>query len=131
MVMLTDWAADYGLPKQVVRGGTALSGIYDMEPVRLSYRNSYLQLDEAAAHRNSPIEHIRAMETPLLVAYGDGELDEFQRQSRTFASAWRDAGNDCTEIVARGRNHFEIGNDLTDPASEIFGAIASQIGLSR
>lgn len=131
MLLLTDWASAYGLPPDVVKGVTALSGIYDLEPVRLSYRNAYLHMDEACAVRNSPLEHVRAMDTPLIVGYGDGELDEFQRQSRTFAAAWRDAGNRCTEIIAPGRNHFEIGDDLADPNSAIFAAIARQIGLGR
>lgn len=131
MVLLTDWRADHDLPADTVSGVTALSGIYDLEPVRLSYRNGYLHLDEAAAARNSPCRHIRRMTTPLIVGFGDGELDEFQRQSRAFASAWREAGNDCTEILANGRNHFEVGDDLADPASAIFDAIARQIGLAR
>ena len=37
-----------------VRGGLAISGIYDLEPMRLSYINDKLRLDEAEARRNSP-----------------------------------------------------------------------------
>ncbi|HEX6442242.1 MAG TPA: alpha/beta hydrolase, partial [Stellaceae bacterium] len=42
----------------VVRGGLAISGIYDLEPIRLNYLNEKLGLDEAEAERNSPLLHL-------------------------------------------------------------------------
>src|SRR6201995_302724 len=38
-----------------VRAGMAISGIYDLEPIRHSYLNVKLGLDEAASNRNSPM----------------------------------------------------------------------------
>ena len=38
-----------------VAGGVAISGIYDLEPIRLNYLNEKLGLDAAEATRNSPI----------------------------------------------------------------------------
>src|SRR5580700_1383980 len=45
----------------VVRGGLAISGIYDLEPIRLNYLNEKLGLDRAEAERNSPLLHLPPM----------------------------------------------------------------------
>jgi hypothetical protein len=44
-------ASTMSLP--AVRGGLAISGIYDLEPIRLNYLNDKLGLDEVEAERNS------------------------------------------------------------------------------
>src|SRR4029077_5114231 len=38
-----------------IKGGVGISGIYDLEPIRHSYLNVKLGLDEAMSHRNSPM----------------------------------------------------------------------------
>ena len=53
-------------------GGLAISGIYDLEPMRLSYINEKLRLDEDEARRNSP----GPTEKPLFIAYGADELPD-------------------------------------------------------
>jgi arylformamidase len=59
---------------QRLAGGIAISGIYELEPVRLNYLNDKLRLDEAEAARNSPIRHLPSHAAPLVVAVGLGEL---------------------------------------------------------
>ena len=53
MLMCTDWTA-HGLPRDVIKGGCAISGLFDLEPLRRSYLNADLRMDEATARRNSP-----------------------------------------------------------------------------
>ena len=55
-------------------GGIAISGIYDLEPIRLNYLNDKLRLDEEEATRNSPILHLPSRAAPLVVTVGLGEL---------------------------------------------------------
>ena len=62
-----------------VKAFAACSGIYDLEPVRLSARNNYLNLDEASAILNSPITIVGKNTPPALVAWGTDELPEFKR----------------------------------------------------
>src|SRR6185436_14570558 len=57
-----------------VRGGIAISGFYDLEPIRLSYVNDKLGLNEAEARRNSPMLNFPASSGPLIVTYGTAEL---------------------------------------------------------
>jgi arylformamidase len=54
MLMATDWPA-FGAPADVLKGGCGISGLYDLEPIRLCYRNDVLALTPEAARRNSPI----------------------------------------------------------------------------
>src|SRR5262249_19476332 len=57
------------MPLPEVRGGIAISGIYDLEPIRLNYLNEKLALDTAEAERNSPVRYLPAMAGELAVAY--------------------------------------------------------------
>src|SRR5258707_15421777 len=48
-----------------VKAGMAISGIYDLEPIRHSYLNVKLKLDEAMSRRNSPIVEAGGPMKPL------------------------------------------------------------------
>lgn len=129
MMAVTDWESVYGLPADVIKGAAPVSGMFDLEPVRHSWRNTYLHLDEERARGLSAIHHIPATPIPLVIAYGTKELPEFQRQSETFAAAWRAAGQACELIVVDGRNHFEMGADFGNAASPVTRAILRQMQL--
>src|SRR6266446_1455079 len=80
------------MPLAEVCGGIAISGIYDLEPIRLNYLNDKLGLDAAEAERNSPLRHLPASAAPLVVTVGLGELTELVRQSAEYAAAWTARG---------------------------------------
>jgi arylformamidase len=128
MMLVTDWEKEYGLPKDLIKAATSCSGMYDLEPVRLSHRNEYLFLDERSARRNSPVHHIPDVLIPLVVGYGDGELDEFKRQSDEFAAAWEAAGNPVTKIILAGQNHFDVDRGYARVDSPIMRATLTYMG---
>lgn len=129
MMITTDWEGIYGLPADIIKGAAPVSGMYDVEPVRHTWRNKYLHLDEARAHALSTIHHIPAVQIPLVIGYGTGELAEFQRQSVAFADAWRAAGQACELIAVEGCHHFEMGAGFGDPGSPVTQAILRQMNL--
>ena len=129
MMAVTDWASR-GLPAGVVKGATLVSGMYDLEPVRLTFRNDALKLDKDSAARNSPILHIPKRGCPLVIGYGALESDEFKRQSRDFAAAWNKAANPCELIEREGHHHYSLGPDLNDPASPLVQSFVAMIGAS-
>ena len=45
VVLVTDWQKE-GLPKDVVKGGLCCSGMFDLKPVRLSARSSYVKFTD-------------------------------------------------------------------------------------
>lgn len=131
MTLTTDWPGAYGLAADLIKGACCVSGLYDLEPVRLSHRNRYLFLDARTAERNSPIRHLPASGPPLIVGWGTEELAEFQRQNREFAAAWGAAGLPCTAMPREGLNHFDMSEEYTKPESPIFQALRAQMGLGR
>jgi arylformamidase len=129
MMMVTDWAADFGLPADALKGGAPFSGMFDLEPVQLSWRNTYLKMNREEALRLSSIRRIPDRPMPLVIGYGSGELDEFQRQSREFAAAWRTKGYRCTELELPGLNHFDVQQLMARPGSPPVKAISAMMGL--
>ena len=129
MMVTTDWDRAFGLPRNVIKGGLLCSGTYELEPVRLSARNEYLKLDEAAVERNSPIRHIADDGCPLVIGYGELEHREFRRQARAFAEAWRARGLACQEFDLPGLNHFDVGQQFNRPESPILAAMFESMEL--
>lgn len=122
-MMAEDWPAEPGLPAPLLKGGLALSGLYDLEPIRLSYLNKPLAMDAEVARRNSPVNRPGApARQPLILAVGGAETDEFRRQQRDYAAQCRAAGWPVETIEVPGRNHFSVLESLADPDPQPAGA---------
>jgi acetyl esterase/lipase len=104
-------------------GGVAISGIYDLEPIRLNYLNDKLGLDVAEAERNSPVRHLPDTAAPLLVTVGLGELPELVRQSQEFAAAWAARGLPGRYLPVPAHDHFSILEELARPKGVILAAL--------
>ena len=130
MMMVTRWQAEFGVPDTVLKGAAPFSGMFDLEPVQLSWRNSYLKLTHAEALELSPIRRIPDHAMKLVIGYGEGELAEFQRQSREFAAVWRARNYPCTELALPGLNHFEVQQLYGKPDSVITKAILAMMELA-
>jgi acetyl esterase/lipase len=107
---LTAMAMDH----PAVKGGLAISGLYDLEPIRLCYVNDKLGLDPAEARRNSPGKTAK----PLFIACGGDELPELQRQSEDYA---RLLGQEA--FKARGHNHFTLLEELASPHGSLTAVV--------
>lgn len=103
----------------LIQGGIALSGLFDLRPIRLTYLNQALRLDAAAVERNSPVLLAPAVRGPLLAAVGSLESDEFKAQSAAIAAAWgrRRAPVELLEVA--GAHHFAMLDHLNDPNSPL------------
>lgn len=122
--------ADPALPAGALRGVACLSGLYDLEPIRLSYLNAELKLDAASAARNAPVFATPVQHCPLLLAVGGNESDEYHRQQAGFADAWREHAVAAETMVLEGDDHFTIVNRLGEPDSAPFRAILRMAGAS-
>jgi len=130
VIMTTDWARDYDLPPDIVKGGLCSSGMFELKPVRLSWRNSYLHLSDEEEELLSPQRHINFLTAPVVIAYGTEETPEFQRQSRNFAAAVKAAGKPVHLLVAEGYNHFEIAETYANPYGLLGRVVLEQLGLA-
>jgi len=106
-----------------VAGGVAISGLYDLEPIRLNYLNDKLGLDVAEAERNSPMRHWPASAAPLVVTVGLGELPELVRQSAEYAAAWTARGLPGRYLPVPAHDHFSILEELARPGGAILAAL--------
>ncbi|MEU9132806.1 alpha/beta hydrolase [Kitasatospora sp. NPDC048540] len=111
-----------------VAGAVLLSGVYDLEPISLSYVNEALGLDAAAARRNSPLHLPQAGLPPLLIAVGEHETAEFGRQHEEFTASVRAAGVPVHAFTAAGRNHFDLPLDLGRADSRLGREVLERFG---
>jgi arylformamidase len=130
MLLSTDWPAFAGLPDDVIKAGCGISGLYDLEPIRLSYLNDVLKLSFEEARRASPVHLVPARSGPLLLAVGGLEGLEYHRQTDEQAAAWRRRGLPCDVIDLPGQDHFSIVAQLEDPRSDLTRAIVRHTGLA-
>ncbi len=129
MMLAGGWAADYGLPEGFVQSASLLSGLFDLEPVRLSNCNEWLNLDAAAAARQSPQLHPPARPLPLLIAYAPNETEGFKQQSECYAAACRAIGCDVEIVIEPGTNHFDLPLRFMDREAALTRAALRAMGL--
>jgi arylformamidase len=127
MMVLTDWSRR-GLPERnIFRKAFCISGSYDLKPIVLSARGSYIHLEGTEEDDLSPIRHVRQAATPTLVAYCDGDTHEFKRHSNEFAAALDERGMLLEKMVVPGRNHFDMIEALADARTRLHAGVLGHI----
>ena len=115
IALTTDWQRNFDLPPDIIKGGLCGSGMYELYPVSLSVRASYVKFTPETLEQLSPLRHLDKLLAPVVVAHGTRETPEFQRQNREFAEAVKRAGKPVTFLVGQGYNHYEIQETLGNP----------------
>jgi arylformamidase len=108
-----------------IKKAMVVSGIYDLQPVRLSARNAYVKLDDRLEDELSPLRHTDRIRCPVTVAWAGKDSDEFRRQSGEFAPALKDRL--AAKFEVPGLNHFEIVETLGDPTSRVCRAALNML----
>jgi arylformamidase len=130
VVLTTDWARDFNLPADVVKGGLCCSGLFDLKPVRLSKRSEYVKFTDEMEQALSSQRHLDKLNCPVILAHGTLETPEFQRQTREFAAAVKAAGKPVQFLIAHHYNHFEIIETLASPHGLLGRAVLEQMKLA-
>jgi arylformamidase len=123
-VLATDWTG-HGLPRDAIKGGFVMSGMYDLYPVLLSSRSSYLHLAPDEIVEFSPIRHLHRITCPIAVVSADQDSPEFKRQSNVFCDALAGMGRLASRTVAFNANHFQEAERLADPDTDVSRAAFS------
>ncbi|MFP6748036.1 MAG: alpha/beta hydrolase [Alphaproteobacteria bacterium] len=118
MTILSDWP-EFGFEGQIIDAGIAVSGLFDLEPLRHTSVNDLVRLTAESSARNSPLNLLRPESTPLLLAVGGLETEGFHGQSDRLAAVWRSLGNEVEVAAADGLDHFTILKDLADPSAAL------------
>ncbi len=131
VVLTTDWPKQFNLPADLVKGALCCSGIFDLTPVALSARSSYVKFSDESVQALSPQRHLGHLNAPVIVACGTHETPEFQRQSRDFSAAVQNVGKRAQLLIADGYNHFEIVETLANPYGLLGRAALKQMSLGK
>ncbi len=115
MLLATDWPGQYNLPADLVKGALAVSGLFDLRPLRHSWLQPKIQLTAETIERQSPLFHIPTSGPPLVLTCGGAESEEFHRQSRDYLLAWQQAGMIGRFIEQPGANHFVAVESFAEP----------------
>jgi arylformamidase len=129
MMLVPGWEADFGVPSNLIAGATLLSGLYDLEPVRLGHPNEWLKLSKTDVAELSPLLHMPERAVPLVVSYAPSETDEFKRQSETYMAAAVARGCPVRFVAMPGTSHYDIVFGLAKRESPLANAILKTMGL--
>ena len=129
VALTTDWPSIHQVPPDFIKGAVLCSGIYDLTPVSLSARSSYVTFTAESIDALSPMRRLDQITCPLIVAHGSLDTPEFQRQSRDFAAALLRQGHSCQTLLGEHYNHFELIETMANPLGLIGRAALAQMGL--
>jgi arylformamidase len=131
MLISTPWPdISPDLPHNIIKGACILSGLFDLEPIRISSLNDILRMDEKTAARNSPLYLLPGNPIRLIMSVGGLESKEFLRQSQQFEEAWKARGYPLEKIHMPDCNHYSIVTELGKPENALNSAVRKQIGFS-
>jgi arylformamidase len=115
-VILSGWSAGahltaMALDHPVVAAGLAISGVYDLAPIRDTALNVALKLTDEEVTKLSPL-HLPVVQKHLAIAYGSAELPALVWDSRNFYQRRAAAGAAGELVVIGGADHFTILEQL-------------------
>lgn len=128
MLLSTEWSR-YGCPPDIIKRAVSISGLYDLEPLRLSFLNDALGLTPNIARALSPLYNLPHTATPLLIALGGAESIEFHRQSNVYVQALAACRHQFEHCVAGNHNHFSIVDTAFDAASHLGAKLHSWVRM--
>ena len=111
----TDWSQYGRTPDDVAKGAMLVSGLYDLEPIRLTATNTDVRLTLEDVVRESPMNRPLRRRAPVFITCGADDNSEFRRQSKDFAAALAGRSYGAQYEEAPGHNHFSILEALADP----------------
>jgi arylformamidase len=128
-IVVSGWSAGghltaLALEHPAVSAGLAISGIFELAPIRDTNLNAALRLTEDEVAELSPMRR-PAVQKPLAIAYGSAELPELCRQSRDF-HALRSAAHAPGPLVpVPGADHFSVLEALRVPDGSLLRVAAT------
>lgn len=128
MALAYEWEKE-GLPKDLIKGAVATSGVYDLDMVRRISVQEQVRLTSEQAGENSPFIHPPLPICPVIVAVGGAEPKGWQQMSEDFFKLCEERGMACEYLIVPGANHYTMSEHLTDLDSPLTRAMLRQMRL--
>jgi arylformamidase len=131
MMLSCRWKdVDPALPAQLVTGALAISGLFDLEPLRHApFLKDDIRLTPASVKRLSTAFFPRPRR-PLSTAVGGDETAELKRQAALIRDQWGPTSVPVCETIPNA-NHFTILHNLADPNGRLHRHALALLGLKR
>ena len=122
-VVLSGWSAGGHLTAMcldhpLVKAGLAISGVFELGPIRDTYLNEKLRLTEEEIVNLSPMRQ-PMVSKPLAIAYGTKELPPLVSDSRALHALRASQHLPGALIPVAGADHFTVLDALQNPDGEI------------
>jgi len=121
-------AGPAGVP-ELLKGACSVSGLHDLEPIRLSYLNEQVRLRPDDVPGLSPIGLARGLKPgerrlpPLIATVGLDEGPEYLRQRDQLVAALKAARQPVESVDVPGGNHFTALSAFGDPHHQLCQAM--------
>ncbi|MBF8176738.1 MAG: alpha/beta hydrolase [Burkholderiaceae bacterium] len=122
----TDWTA-HGLPADVLKGACAISGLYDLEPIRLCYLNKAVGLTAEQVAAYSPARKLPTVKTPIILTVGGDESNEYHRLQAEYAALLGSRNMEIQIVDQADGHHFDAVDRLGDEENELGKAMLDLI----
>ena len=131
-VLLSGWSAGGHLAAMAVdhpavAAGLAISGVYELGPVRDTYLNDALRLSDDEIATLSPLR-LPVVQKPLDLAYGTREVPPLVADSRELNARRAAAHCPGALLPIAGADHFTILDELTRPDGLLVRAAVALLG---
>jgi arylformamidase len=118
-VIISGWSAGGHLTALLldhpsVRAGLAISGIYELGPIRDTYLNERLKLTDEEIASLSPLR-LPGVSKPLAITYGTAELPALVRNSREYHAHRAQSHQSGSLIPIPNANHYTGMEELRSP----------------
>jgi arylformamidase len=128
MALAHDWEKE-GLPRNLIKGAVATSGVYDLDMVMHISVNEQVRMTPEIARENSPFLHPPLSTCPVIVAVGGAEPKGWQQMSEDYFRLCKECGLDCQYLIVPGANHYTMSEHLADANSPLTQAMFKQMEL--
>mgnify|MGYP001174060023 FL=1 len=128
MALAHDWEKQ-DLPRDIIKGALAMSGVYDLDMVMRISVQEEVRLTPEMARENNPFLHPPMVRCPILVAVGGAEPKGWQQMSEDYFNYCKARGLSVEYFVVPGANHYTVPEQFLDASSSLTKAALKQMML--
>lgn len=133
-IVLSGWSAGghlvaMALNHSAVTAGLAVSGVYELAPIRDTFLNGALNLTDEEVATLSPLR-LPVVQKPLAIAYGEAEVPALVHDSRALHGLRAEAGAPGALIPIPGADHFTILDELRSAEGALVQAAQDVLALA-